>query len=49
VTDCKHCGLKIVKYSRDGTDWENIGDDDQWVHLSPHGPHKAEPEWMDEK
>jgi len=49
MTNCKHCGLEIVKYSRGDVDWENIGDDDQWVHMSPHGAHVAEPEWKDEK
>lgn len=45
MTECKHCGQEIIKYSSDATDWDRLGDDDQWVHTSPHGPHKAEPDW----
>ena len=37
--------MPIVKYSSDATDWDRLGDDDQWVHTSPHAPHKAEPDW----
>ena len=40
--ECKHCGKAIVRYTRDGN-WDMIGDDDPWMHISPHGPHKAEP------
>jgi len=47
TTLCKHCYQPIVKYSRPDTHWENIGDDDQWVHTSPHPPHKPEPQWED--
>jgi len=48
MTECKHCGQEIVKYSSNATDWDRIGDDDSWVHvLNLDGTkHLAQPEWQ---
>ena len=35
MTECKHCGKEIVRYSNQDDDWYVIGDDDPWVHAEP--------------
>lgn len=48
MTECKHCGMPIVKYLRVDTDWDRIGDDDGWVHVEDQTnmtKHLAQPDW----
>jgi len=40
--------MPIVKYLRDDTDWDRIGDDDGWVHVEDQtnmNKHLAQPDW----
>jgi len=50
MTNCKHCGMPIVKYLRGDSDWDRIRVDDGWVHAEDQNTinmHLAQPDWKD--
>ena len=51
MTNCKHCGMSIVKYINTGN-CDIIGEDDNWVHAEDQNTmtkHLAQPDWKDER
>ena len=47
MTECKHCGREIIRFSSTNS-WDIIGEDDQWVHIDfskGDTKHSAQPDW----